>query len=774
MASTTARPLKIYSINAKGLNNPKGISILGGDFNMPLDPRLDSSTGAAHLRYSMIRKEYLVRSLRSVCGDQVAVSSGFRLHHRYPPSTYTSVPLWRGGSLTHPYKSHEISNPEAAPASLPVRGLHSLRIRYQFSVDIREEDWTFDAVLLLSAQKLVGRHGTSYIKQLLVAHRDEVLQRGRHCQVTLTQKMYLTLKVSVSSILQFLAVISYLMALLFANKVSSKPNFVLMMADHLGIGDIGCFGNDTIRTPHIDKLAKEGVKLTQHIAAAICTPSRAAFLTGRYPFRSGMDFYATARALFWTGSSGGLPPNETTFAKILQKQGYTTGIIGKWHQGVNCETMNDFCHHPLNHGFNYFYGMPLSLIDECQTSSPSPLYTQLSSPLSFYAHMIGVAVATLIVVTYSNLRTKTIKLITYCSLFGLMYVLNWYIHYGFINYWNCILMRNHEITEQPMDVEKTTLRMLKEAHQFIESNKNVPFLLFVSFLHVHTPLVTTKKFIGNSRHGIYGDNVEEMDFMVGAIVDAIDNKGLKNNTLVYFASDHGGHLEITDGTVHIGGWNGVYKGGKGMAGWEGGIRVPGIFRWPNIIPSDTVIDEPTSLMDIYPTVVQLGGGEIPKDRIIDGRSLVPLLKNQTSHSEHEFLFHYCGRNLHAVRWHQKESGDIWKAHYITPVFYPKGAVGCYNAFMCTCEGGHVTHHEHPLLYELSTDPSESNPLQSQSELKYEAVIHKIELAIAEHIKTITNVPQQLSLANIMWKPWLQLCCGTFPFCWCDKENKNET
>ncbi|KAM4795699.1 uncharacterized protein WCC33_000776 [Rhinophrynus dorsalis] len=557
--------------------------------------------------------------------------------------------------------------------------------------------------------------------------------------------------------------------------INSKPNFVLLLADDLGIGDIGCYGNDTIRTPNIDRLAKEGVKLTQHISAApLCTPSRAAFMTGRYPVRSGMDFCGVDRAIMWLGASAGLPPNETTFATILQKQGYSTGIIGKWHLGLNCESLNDSCHHPLNHGFNYFYGVPFTLVSECQPGRPIEIHPHYRSQLYFLTQLIAFGVITLAIIKYSNLLLISWKCILCCALFGLLFFISWYARYGFVQYWNCLLMRNHHITEQPINMERTHDQILKEAHQFIERNKDVPFLLFVSFLHVHTPLVTTKAFTGKSKHGLYGDNVEEMDYMVGSVVDAIDNAGLKDNTLIYFASDHGGHLEVTYGKIQAGGWNGIYKGGKGMAGWEGGIRVPGIFRWPGVVPSDIIINEPTSLMDIFPTLIHLGGGEIPTDRIIDGRNLMPLLQRQAAHSEHEFLFHYCGRHLHAARWHQKDSGAIWKAHYITPNFYPEGSGGCYDKRICSCEGEHVTHHDPPLLFELSTDPSESSPLQPYSEPQYMTAIKRIDLAVEEHQKTITSVPQQLSLLNNMWKPWLQPCCGIFPFCFCDNEGNNVT
>ncbi|XP_063811558.1 arylsulfatase D-like [Pseudophryne corroboree] len=570
----------------------------------------------------------------------------------------------------------------------------------------------------------------------------------------------------------FLIILNLVTATLSANP---KPNFVLMLADDLGIGDIGCYGNDTIRTPNIDKLAKEGVILTQHIAAAsICTPSRAAFMTGRYALRSGMDTCGGNRALTWIGVSGGLPPNETTFASVLQKKGYSTGIIGKWHLGMNCKSLNDYCHHPLSHGFDYFYGAPFTLIHECLPGGWLELDVPFRAQLRFFTQLIAFAVMTLVIVRYTNMISISGKVIACSALFGLLFFITWYLKYGFIHYWSCILMRNHEIVEQPMNLERSASLIVSEAREFIERNKNVPFLLVVSFLHVHTPLISTKAFTGKSKHGLYGDNVEEMDFMVGSVLDAIDNAEIQNNTLVYFASDHGGHLENRAGNLQTGGWNGIYRGGKAMAGWEGGIRVPGIFRWPDVIPSGTETDEPTSLMDIFPTVVHLAGGELPTDRIIDGHNLMPLLTKKTSHSEHEFLFHYCGNHLHAVRWHQRESGAIWKAHYVTPVFHPEGAVDCYDIILCVCEGDHVVHHKPPLLFELSADPSESSSLQPDDDPRYKAVLSRIEIAVTEHQKTIHVVPQQLSLWNNGWKPWLQPCCGTFPFCWCDKEDSNVT
>ncbi|NXK08578.1 ARSD Arylsulfatase, partial [Herpetotheres cachinnans] len=255
-------------------------------------------------------------------------------------------------------------------------------------------------------------------------------------------------------------------------------------------------------------------------------------------------------------------------------------------------------------------------------------------------------------------------------------------------------------------------------------NRHGPFMLFVSFLHVHTPLLTTATFPGKSCHGLYGGNVEEMDWMVGKILDSLDREGLKNQTFTYFASDHGGHLEAQGGSAQLGGWNGIYKGrkntmtlhegGKGVGGWEGEICAPGVFRCPGVIPAGTVIDEPTSLMDIYLTVVHLAGGILPQDKVIDGQNFVPLLQRRAQKTEHKFLFHCCGSYLHAVWWHQKDHkykcGAIWKAHYVTPVLRPPGARAYYGTGICPCFGEGMTHHDPPLLFDLSRDPSEAKSL----------------------------------------------------------------
>ncbi|XP_020848603.1 arylsulfatase F-like [Phascolarctos cinereus] len=557
----------------------------------------------------------------------------------------------------------------------------------------------------------------------------------------------------------------------------SKPNVVLIMADDLGIGDLGCFGNFTLRTPNIDRLCKEGIKLTQHIAAeALCTPSRSAFLTGRYPVRTGMvsrDLNRAHYVLSSLGVRGGLPRNEITFAATLKKHGYSTALIGKWHQGLNCKYRNDHCHHPNHYGFDYFYGEPHTLASPCKRMPTRDTELAIESRLWFCMELLIIAVLTLTVGKLTHLVSIPWLFIISIIFFGFLVAFFWFFSFQNSVFWNCILMRQQEITEQPMKAERSGFIMMNEAVSFIKRNKDRPFLLFYSLLHVHVPLPTSNEFIGISKHSFYGDYVEEMDFLVGKVLDTIDADGLTNNTIVYFTSDHGGHLEAMRGRVHVGGYNGIYKGGKGMAGWEGGIRVPGMIRWPGILTAGKVIEEPTSLMDIYPTLAAVVGGTLPQDRVIDGRDLMPLLKGEIRHSEHEFLYHYCGPFLHAARWHPKNSDAVWKVHFVTPDFQPKGAIGCYDILFCQCLGENVTHHDPPLLFELSRDPSESKPLSPDNEPMYDTVIKTVKRAVKKFQKTLKPVPEQLTLYN-KDLVWLRPCCGVFPFCLCDKQVGNFT
>ncbi|XP_054979602.1 LOW QUALITY PROTEIN: arylsulfatase F [Sorex araneus] len=476
-----------------------------------------------------------------------------------------------------------------------------------------------------------------------------------------------------------------------------------------------------------------------------------------------------SRVVYSLGDPAGLPRNETTFAELLREQGYSTALIGKWHQGLNRHVRGDHHHHPVHYGFDYFYGMPFTLIDACWPDPSRDVELTLSGRMGLLVHqLIALAVATFILGIVPALACVCWTLILVPVVLIVLLSYFWFDSYGSALYWDCILMRGHDITEQPMKAERAGSIMVQEATAFLERIGR--FLLFFSFLHVHSPLPTTDAFLGTSSHGLYGDNVQEMDAMLGELLGAVDRLSLTNQTLVYFTSDHGGHLEARRGHVPLGGRNGIFKGGKGMGGWEGGIRVPGIVRWPGKVPAGQVIDEPTSLMDVFPTLGGSAGAEVPQDRHIDGRDLMPLLLGEQQHSEHEFLFHYCEVYLHAARWHPRDSSAIWKVHYVTPVFEPPGAQACYTFYYCKCTGDHVTYHDPPLLFDLSRDPSESRPLTRDTEPMYDTVIRRVGEAVREHRRSVLPVPLQLSHRN-RFVTSLRPCCGLFPFCLCDREGQ---
>ncbi|KAM6945345.1 steryl-sulfatase [Aplochiton taeniatus] len=549
-----------------------------------------------------------------------------------------------------------------------------------------------------------------------------------------------------------------------------KPNFVLMMVDDMGIGDLGCYGNTTLRTPNIDRLAQEGVKLTQHIAAApLCTPSRAAFLTGRYPIRSGMVGYGVLGVYIFAATSGGLPANEITFAKIAKQQGYETALIGKWHLGLNCERSDDHCHHPAAHGFDFFYGTPMTHLRDCQPGHGS-VFANVKAHVPYRA--LGVLAASVAFLHLRGLvqvrRRQVLGLVAATALLAALFALFLVALPGL----NCLLMRDGEVVEQPYVAENLTQRMTQEAISFIERTfATGPFLLFFSFIQLHTAMFASATFRGSSQHGIYGDAVHEVDWSVGQIMQTLDRLNLRETTLVYLTSDQGAHVEeiSVTGEVHRG-WNGIYKGGK-STNWEGGIRVPGLLSWPGTLPTGEEVDQPTSNMDVFPTVVKLAGADAPGDRVIDGRDLMPLLQDRTERSEHQFLFHYCNAYLNAVRWHPADSTSIWKAFFFTPDFYPENETACFHTHACFCTADYVTYHDPPLLFDLSKDPSEARPLTPDTEPAFRSVLAAMAGAVERHAASVAPAVNQMSAWNQVWKPWLQPCCSSIAqLCGCQRED----
>lgn len=368
----------------------------------------------------------------------------------------------------------------------------------------------------------------------------------------------------------------------------ARPNIVIIYADDLGYGDLGCYGHPTIRTPNLDRMAAEGMRFTEFYSAAeVCTPSRAALLTGRYPIRSGMchDQIRVLRA----ASTGHLPLSEVTLAEVLKARGYATGVIGKWHLGVWSNTPDG---HPRKHGFDFNFGLPHS-----NDMNATPVAPKRAN-------------------TRADQRPE---------------------------WWNAPLYRNDELVEQPADQTTLTRRYTDEAVTFIRARKASPFFLYVPHTFPHTPLFASRQFAGRSPRGLYGDVVEELDASVGEILATLRQEGLAENTLVFFSSDNGPWLPMNQ----QGGSAGLLREGKGST-WEGGMRVPGIAWWPGRIPPGSVQRSVACTMDLFTTCARLGGGEVPGDRAIDGLDLRPLLF-ATGQVVREAFFYYRGSTLFAAR-----------------------------------------------------------------------------------------------------------------------------
>ncbi|XP_066268202.1 steryl-sulfatase-like [Branchiostoma lanceolatum] len=566
----------------------------------------------------------------------------------------------------------------------------------------------------------------------------------------------------------------FLSVVLPVSRADDRPNFVFLVADDLGIGDVGCFGNDTIRTPNIDSIAANGAKLTQHLAAAaVCTPSRSAFLTGRLPVRFGMAGTDQPLAYVWLAAPSGLPRSEVTFPQMAKDHGYQTALIGKWHLGLNCKWVGDHCHHPNKFGFDYFYGFPGTNAPECDPDDVSEGGTGATAKFAtnrFYTRLyiweIAVSVF-LVLLTLKYFQCIQWKTVIVLSVIGWSAVICTYVYWMNGRVINCVMMRDDDVIEQPYDVSTLTPRMTLEAVRFLKERKEKkePFLLEVPYWNAHTALLPYKEFRGKSRHGLYGDAVEEMDWSIGVVMATLDRLGLTNNTFVYFTSDNGAHMEIGD----AGGWNGMYKGSKGQGGSEGGIRMPTLVQWPRKIKAGTVVTEPTSQMDIFPTVADILQAPLPQDRVMDGRNILPLLGGAKQPSPHDFMFHYCGNILHAVRYRPKKGNVTWKAHFASYPWAP-GTTHCGDqqiACFCDVQWG-VTFNDPPLLYDVTNDPTEDRLITADSYPKYREVLDVIQKAVEEHKQSLTPVDNQFTMPLFFPRPWLQPCCN-FPSCNCRED-----
>ena len=413
-----------------------------------------------------------------------------------------------------------------------------------------------------------------------------------------------------------------------------------MLTDDQGYADVGCYGAQGFATPRLDRMAAEGLRFTDfHVSQAVCSASRASLMTGCYAERVGIE------GALNPNSRIGLHPDEETIAELLREAGYATGIFGKWHLG----------HHepflPLQQGFDEYAGLPYSNdmwpfepgADPLEEITRNVLYPELR----FYegnepAEVVGT------------------------------------------------------LADQAALTEQITRRALDFIGRQAEHDEQ-PFFLYVAHSMPHVPLGDPLSFAGRSEQGAYGDVIMEIDDSIGRILDALDESGVGDDTLVIFTSDNGPWLRCGD---HAGS-AGPLREGK-MTVWEGGTRVPCIARWPGRIAAGGTCDRLATTMDLLPTITALAGARSPTRRI-DGVSLASLLDEPTGESPRRALCYYYGGHLNAVR------RDRWKL--VFPHEYGSydpdepgrgGVPGPYVRASCGLE-----------LYDLDEDPGETADVSSR-------------------------------------------------------------
>ncbi|VGO18959.1 sulfatase family protein [Pontiella sulfatireligans] len=364
---------------------------------------------------------------------------------------------------------------------------------------------------------------------------------------------------------------------------AGKPNIIVIFTDDQGYGDLSSYGAEGFVTAEIDRMAAEGMRFTEFYAAhSVCTPSRAGLLTGRYAARWG-----NRGSVFWPYSSDGMPPSEVTLAEMLKAQGYATAAIGKWHLGHLPEYL------PTAQGFDAYLGLPYSN-DMCHDGG---------MPLADNVKFLG------------GMTLEDYKA---------------YQPQG--KHWKVAqkegrafkhmppLVLNNEVIEWPADQSQLTRRYTERAIQWIDTNKEQPFFIYLAHSMPHTPLAASEPFKGKTERGLYGDVMTEIDWSVGQILQALRERGLEEKTLVIFTSDNGPWLQRGDD----GGSAGPLRAGK-RSSYEGGHRVPGVFWWQGHIPSGVVSDYNATALDLFPTLAKVTGSELPTDRKLDGMDISQVL-----------------------------------------------------------------------------------------------------------------------------------------------------
>lgn len=380
-----------------------------------------------------------------------------------------------------------------------------------------------------------------------------------------------------------------------------KPNVVFILADDMGYGDVGCYNPESkVPTPHLDRLARQGIRFTDaHSASTVCTPSRYGLLTGRMCFRTGL------RGVF-TGVDGPLiERGRLTVAELLRREGYATACVGKWHVGMTflqpdgqpvaprgggLEKVRrvDFTRRiedgPTKLGFDYFFGTAC-----CPTTDW--LYAYIENDRVVEAPTAIVRPDTQYWLQYEHFRAG--------------------------------------LKAPGFEFRNVDLEFLDRSVRFLESHvrrqPGKPFFLYHATQAVHLPAMPAKQFVGKTEAGPLGDFIYEFDYVVGALLDALDRLGVADHTLVMVSSDNGPEIVITHMREQFGHDSARPWRGMKRDNWEGGHRVPFLARWPGKIPPGSVSDETICLTDVMATCAAIVGAKLPENAGEDSYNILPAL-----------------------------------------------------------------------------------------------------------------------------------------------------
>lgn len=400
---------------------------------------------------------------------------------------------------------------------------------------------------------------------------------------------------------RFLVILFMLLFCLMAK--AEQPNFIFIMTDDQGYGDLGCYGHPSIKTPNIDTMAANGVRFKSFYARHKCSPARASLMSGAFNFRVGVG------SIVYPNSTTGLIKETVTIPEMLKEKGYTSALIGKWHLGHTAGYL------PRDQGFDYYFGVPGTNHGDAKT------------------HKLPVAEG------FKPSGKFTIE-----------------------DYWadkgkgvhgnSTILMQNDHVIEWPTDITQLTKRYTHESVKFIKENKDKPFFLYLAHGTPHHPYTVDASFRGKSTHGLYGNMIEEIDWSVGEVIKALKENGIEKKTIIAYTSDNGAdskpnkeHAE-KGSNLPLAGWKGSSQ--------EGGVRVPFVVSWPGTLPKGKDTDELASLMDIFPTYAALAGIEPKTPQKIDGKNIFSIMKCEPGVKSPNKYIYYAGntQKIIGVRNHR--------------------------------------------------------------------------------------------------------------------------